>query len=409
MQQIIDNKLQIIMVEPLGDGGIAHYTYNLLNALTTKDAKATLFTNKNYEFENKQVTFIVKNKMFKIANWLIRNYPVLDSESGPLSIIRRLVKLIEYPFNTIEILLFSISNNINIIHLQSVNLVELIMIIIFRIFNKKIFFTIHNVLPRHRKLRFYHIFIYKIMYSLCNKIIIHSSQGKNDVIDLFGVDSNKIEVIPHGDYKFFIPENKIEKPEAKKKIGLPENCRTILFFGAIRKNKGLNKILLAMPDIIKKLPDARLLIVGEPWESYDKYNNIITEYNMLGNIFEKLDYISNDEVSLYFVASDVVVLPYKSITQSGVLQIAYAFGKPVVASDLAGFREAVVDGKNGYLVPYNNVQLLSEKICMILSDNKKIDEMGNFSLNLSDTKYSWNSIAKKTLSLYKQVSSNICL
>ena len=392
------------MVEPLGDGGIAHYAYNLLGALVAKGVNATLFTSKKYEFKKKQVEFKVKNKMFAIANWLISKYPPLDSEATPLSIIRRLVKLIEYPFNTFEILLFSISNDIDIIHLQSVNLIELLMIIAFRTFNKKVVFTIHNILPRHKQLKFYHIFIYRMMYFLCHKIIIHSSQGKEDVIDLFGVERKKIEVIPHGDYKFFIPENKIQKPEAKKKLGLPENCKTILFFGAIRENKGLDQILKAMSDIIKRIPEVKLLIVGELWENYDKYRKLILENNIQENVFEKLDYVANDEVSKFFFASDLVVLPYRGITQSGVLQIAYAFGKPVVATDLPGFREALVEDKNGYLVPMDDLNMLSKKVVGILCDDEKIEKMGEFSRHLSISEYGWDKIAQNTIDVYNSLA-----
>ena len=121
------------------------------------------------------------------------------------------------------------------------------------------------------------------------------------------------------------------------------------------------------------------------------------------NIFEKLDYVANDEVSLYFFASDIVVLPYKSITQSGVLQIAYAFGKPVVATDLAGFSEAVVEGKNGYLFSYEDTQALSNILINLISDEAKIERMGDFSFFLSNNEFDWGKIANKTTLMYNQL------
>ena len=112
----------------------------------------------------------------------------------------------------------------------------------------------------------------------------------------------------------------------------------------------------------------------------------------------------NEEVPLYFFAADLVVLPYNEVTQSGILQIAYAFGKPVVATDLGGFREAVEDGKNGYLVPLKDIQGLAEKCVVILTDDKRIKKMGNYSRYLADTKFSWESIANKTINVYETCS-----
>ena len=137
-------------------------------------------------------------------------------------------------------------------------------------------------------------------------------------------------------------------------------------------------------------------------ENYTRYQAIIKNNNLTNEVYEKLSYIPNSEVALYFSAADVVVLPYNEITQSGVLQIAYAFSKPVVAFAIGGFKESIVDDGNGYLVPPKDINLLSLKISTILSDADKMSEMGKLSRHLSDTLYSWISIATKTITIYKQ-------
>jgi D-inositol-3-phosphate glycosyltransferase len=394
---------KIIMVEPLGDGGIAHYSFNLLNALMKNGESVELITAKNYEFENNNlIAFKVSNKMFRFFSYLKKEISWVDNETIIPSFIRRIVKLIEYPINIIEILNELIIKKIDIIHFQSVNLIEIIPIVASRIINRKVVYTIHNVMPRHQKLHFYHKFIYRIMYSLCDAVIIHSAKGKEEIIDLYKVKQNKIYVIPHGDYKFFIPEKQVSKTRAKLSLGLAEETKTMLFFGAIRENKGLKTILLALPFIKKRIPNCKLMIVGEPLENYSSYKKIIVEEKIENEIYEKLDYVPNEAVALYFFAADLVVLPYNEITQSGILQIAYAFGKPVVATNLDGFKEAIEDGKNGYLVPLNSIQTLGERCAEILMDQDKIQRMGDYSRFLSDTKYSWNYIADKTREVYKK-------
>lgn len=392
------------MIETLGDGGIAHYTYNLLNALISKKVDVGLFTAKDYGFRHENLPFKVHNRMFRIASYFISKIPGLAKETGIPSIIRRMIKLFEYPINTLEAILLAKSENIKIVHLQSVNLIELIIIIVFKMFNRRVIYTIHNVMPRHRKLRSYHVLIYRIMYFLCDQVIIHSEKGKEEVVNLYRVNPNKIHVMPHGDYKFFVPEKVLSKREAKIELGISPKSKTILFFGAIRENKGLKNILLALPQIKKSVPNVKLLIVGEPWEDYGEYKKVIIDKQIEKDVYEKLNYVPNEEVPLYFFAADLVVLPYNEVTQSGILQIAYAFGKPVVATDLGGFREAVEDGKNGYLVPLKDIQGLAEKCVVILTDDKRIKKMGNYSRYLADTKFSWESIANKTINVYETCS-----
>ncbi len=110
------------------------------------------------------------------------------------------------------------------------------------------------------------------------------------------------------------------------------------------------------------MTNIKLIIAGEPCEKFDRYNKIIEREHLHEVVLTRLEYIDINDVSLYFTASDVVALPYHEVTGSGVLQIAYAFGKPVVATNLEGFRESVVDGQNGYLVPEKDPRSLAESI-----------------------------------------------
>lgn len=391
-----------MMIQTLPDGGIAHYAHNLLQALAKKHAKLILCTSKGYELANESSAFEIHPIMFALASVLIRMIPWLGKETRIPTILRRFVKLIEYPINTAQALLLARTNDVGIVHFQSVNLVECLMVIAFRLIRIRVIFTIHNVMPRHGALRLYHKVIYRIMYRLCNALIVHTSSGKEEVADIFSVDPSKITVIPHGDYKFFVPDTKMSSAEAKKVLGLSSDCRTILFFGAIRPNKGLDIILRALSRILQIEPNSRLLVIGEPCENYGRYEAIKRKEKIEDCVFEKLAYIPNEEVSTYFFAADVVVLPYNEITQSGVLQIAYAFGKPVVATELPGFKEVIENGKNGFLVPLNDVDNLAARVGEILHNFSKMHDMGNYSKFLCDTKYSWDGIATQTMSVYSR-------
>jgi glycosyltransferase involved in cell wall biosynthesis len=393
--------MNVLMIEPLGKGGITHYTYNLLKNLSS-GSKDTfmLFTAVNYEFKNQTHPFICFPRMFRFAQRIINYFPFLENQTVWPSRIRRCIKILEYPFNGLEAFFLLKKEGVDCVHIQSVNLTELFMIVLFRLARVKIVYTIHNVNLLHRKMRFYHLFLLKISYNLTHQLIIHSRAGKAEVIDRFNISPEKINVIPHGDYSFFMPDSNLSKVDAKTALGISGNTKTLLFFGSIRPSKGLSTIILALPMVKQSINPVKLLIIGEPYESYKSYRALIEQNSLQDDIYEKLDYIPHEEVSLYFAAADLVVLPYREITHSGVLQIAYAFGRPVVATDLDGFREAVEDGQNGYLVKPDNPELLAEKIVRIFSDDSRIIEMGHHSQHLSETRYSWDSIARQTIALY---------
>lgn len=167
-------------------------------------------------------------------------------------------------------------------------------------------------------------------------------------------DLNKFDKVkpkkyyPHPLYDNF--GDPISKEEAKVRLNLDPNTNYVLFFGFIRDYKGLDILLEAMADTkIKNLP-LKLLIAGEYYGNEEKYLNIIKK-NKLENFVElRTTFIPNTEVYLYFSACDIVVQPYKHATQSGVTQIAYHFGKPMITTDVGGLSEMVPDGKVGYVV-----------------------------------------------------------
>jgi D-inositol-3-phosphate glycosyltransferase len=399
-------KRKIAMIEPLGDGGIAHYSHNLLNALSRKRVHALLFTSSNYELLNESLQYKVHNLMFSLADKLIRLFPWLDKEEPRPSIIRRLIKLMEYPINVLQITQVVIRKNIRIVHYQSVNYVDLLGILCLKAAGRKIVYTIHNVMPLHGALRAHHKTIYRCIYNLCDELIIHSFEGKVKIIAIYKVSGKKISVIPHGDYKFFVPQKKLSTDQAKRNIGIPTKCPTLLFFGAIRPNKGLEQALYLLKHLKRHLPDVKLVIAGELCENWEKYRKIIQENNLSENISEHFNYIPNSKVSMFFQSADIVLLPYHEITQSGVLQIAYAFAKPVIATALDGFRESIKNNENGFLVEDGDYESFSEKARFLLNDETLRNKMGLYSKRLSEERYSWETIAGKTLQLYDSITTS---
>lgn len=150
--------------------------------------------------------------------------------------------------------------------------------------------------------------------------------------------------------------------EAKQQFGFSSDDDVLLFFGYVRKYKGLDMLLRAMPEIIKNNPKAKLLIAGEFYDDPKPYHDIISELALDSHVRMINRFIPNEEVAKFYAACDVVMLPYRSATQSGILGIAYGFERPVIISDVGGLAESVEEGKTGFVVPPESPAALAEAV-----------------------------------------------
>jgi len=357
----------VLLVEIAGRGGICHYTYNLAQELS-KTSEVSLITSKNYELKNKKNAFATT----EIFNRFKTN-----------------------PFFVLTLTRMFKGKNTGIIHFQLsqhplfvsflVNLAKFCS-------RAKIIVTSHNVISHeYKKLE---LGAYRNIYRKADKIIVHSLYAKDLLKSHFGILEKKISVIPHGNYLFLNEDtNSGEKEYAAENI--------VLFFGYIRRYKGLMYLIRAFAKVKAELPDAKLLIIGKPVEPFAEYQKEIDKLHLDENVEKKLEYIHFSRIKEYFERAALVALPYLDITQSGIMQLAYAFGKPVVATDVGGLREYVENGKNGFIVPLNDIDAMAKKIITIIKNNELQKSMGEYSLKLAHTKYSWSEAVFKTLKVYE--------
>lgn len=193
---------------------------------------------------------------------------------------------------------------------------------------------------------------------------------------------------PHPVYEIF--GRGMAKADARKKLGLNDE-RVILFFGYIRRYKGLHILLDAMPKILKKM-NVKLMVVGEFYGDEDSYRRQLAENRLQTDVMVHSAYVPNEEVGIYFSACDVVVLPYVAATQSGIVQIAYQFDKPVIATDVGGLSEVVLNEKTGFIVPPNQPDALANAVVRFYEEKREDD----FIASVRDEKknYSWERLVE---------------
>jgi D-inositol-3-phosphate glycosyltransferase len=186
--------------------------------------------------------------------------------------------------------------------------------------------------------------------------VVQSRAVERDLLAL--VPGVSYEYVPHPVYHGFgVP---VPQQEARDRLGITAH-NVLLFFGYIRRYKGLDVLLDAIALVRERLEIA-LVVVGEFYDDGHLYRNRIRQLGLESIVTLRTNYVPNEEVKFYFSAADAVVLPYLSATQSGIAQIAFNFDCPVIATDVGGLPEVVRDGETGLLLPPNDPAALARRI-----------------------------------------------
>ncbi len=188
----------------------------------------------------------------------------------------------------------------------------------------------------------------------------------------------------------------VSKEAACRKLQLDPAKKYLLFFGFIRKYKGLDLLLEAMADERIRASGIELLVAGEYYEDRKQYEELIARHGLEESVRRFTDFIPNEEVRYFFSAADLVVQPYRSATQSGITQIAYHFGKPMVVTDVGGLAEAVPDGKVGFVAQPDPTSIATAILRYF--EPGALPELGRH-LEEEKQRYSWDTFIGKLFSL----------
>ena len=263
--------------------------------------------------------------------------------------------------------------------------------------------TIHDVVPFGS--RPYHMLFLKRFYRLLDGLVVHTVAAREELLRITGNSDQAVGVIAHGHFNdIHQKECWPEQRAARESLGLPAHAPVTLFFGTIRREKGLKYLLQAMREVVKSTPEALLLIAGRPWhQDKSEYMELIASLDLGANVQACWEFIPDSQVPLYFRAADVVALPYTHVYQSGVCFRAYAFGRPVVSSAIGGMGEIVLDTRTGFLVPPKDPQALAEALLKVITHRDRAAAMGQAGREWAAEACNWDTIAAKTIEIYGEV------
>jgi len=245
--------------------------------------------------------------------------------------------------------------------------------------------------------RWFYWIVSRIFIRSADIICVHGNFSKRLLMQM-GVSEKKIRVIPHGCHTFL--------NHGREEIEEEEN--TILFFGAIRLNKGIDRLADIADKVRREIPGVKILLAGSCTTGArlldQKRINCIMTALRARHDFEIHDrFIPDDEVEVFFRRASVVLLPYWDATQSGVIPIAYAFGKPVVATSVGDIPEIVDDGKTGLLADPMSNEDIANSLLKLLKDPELRCALGKEGWRRAQGCLSWDAVARKVLEVYKEL------
>jgi glycosyltransferase involved in cell wall biosynthesis len=382
--------MRVLMVAGASTGGLYAYTDALCSGLCEAGADVTVLTNslwvdlpRPFRVERRLFEFTDKKKQWSQLHWAAdRFYRSLRNS------LRRNRFAVREPFD--------------VVHFQGVGTPLLDQFFLKPLIRHlPVVLTVHDIKPHYERFVSKASFI-KRSLQIPHRLIVHYEDGKRQMADHWGICTDHIDVIPHGIMRL---QNPPDLTAARKKLNLPSNCQIILFFGAIRPNKGLGILLKAL-EIIKSRNQQILLVIAGGLLgrfNFEPYSDMIRKYDLSEHVQTFIHFIPEEEVDYFFAASNLVVSPYlKFEAQSGVLLRAYAHKKPVVVSNIGAMGELVSTDKVGLVVEPGAVEPLAEAVINALDSLDKFQS--HYSPELEE-KYSWEHIAKLTIRSYEAAIS----
>lgn len=363
--------MQIAIIEPIGGhGGMDYYDYGLAMGLALNDIHVILYTsNDTNKREFKNVNTIQQFKNIWAGN--------------------KLMKICKYIFYHFAAYRDAKKRGIEIVHLHFFDqrIIDWIILYLAHVFKFKIVVTFHDVRSFDKSASEY---VSKKCFRLIDGIVVHNNASFRMLPNYY---TSLKEVIPHGNYLPFIEKIDVQHHD--------DNRFNLLFFGQVKKVKGLDVLLRAVKLLKDKKLPVHLMIAGKPWKSdLDYYRSLITELNIQDYVTAKFEYIADANVSDYFKHADLVVLPYRKIYQSGVLLLSMSYGIPILCSDLEAFTEVVRHGENGIVFKTEDESDLALKIAEIIENKALLEQLSLNSKKIVSERYDWKLIGKRTKEFY---------
>ncbi len=425
--------MRIFVVEPLATGGMIHYAYQLCGALAEQGADVTLVTAAGYEMAHYPHNFAVVTPL--------RLWAAFDPRSGqpPRGRLARLGRKLHWQarragralrllWEWVKLSRYLLRQRPDIVQFGKINFpFEAFFLAYLRRRGLRLTDICHEFELREQlhsaggsRLRLaagcrqqavaLSNRLYGAVYDQFAAIFLHGEGNRQRFLELFPVPAGVAHVIGHGNEMVFIQKHGGEAARLalQQRYQLPDNAATdaapiILFFGNLTASKGIPDLLHAFA-LVRQQARARLIIAGYPTKYIDagELHRLAAELGITADVIFDTRYLPLAEVGPLMEMATVVAYPYRNSSQSASLQVAYSFGRPVVATRVGGLPEVVEEEHSGLLVPPQDPPALAAALLRLVTDPDLAAEMGAYARRLCETRFAWAPIAQKILQTYEE-------
>lgn len=397
---------RVAVVEPVGRGGMIHYAYQLCRGLTAEGFDVELITDRHYELRELDPEFRV-TRLFRLWD---------PKPATPLrrSRIRRAFRALRHYREWGRLVGYLRRRRPDVIQLGDLRFpLDVLPVRALRGATTVLADVCHNVEPFRGGRAGGGGFgtgrlgraAYRLAYSSCDRIFVHYGANRARFLARYGMPSDRVRAIVHGNQELLAELDRGgSAAELRSSLGIAPGP-VVLLLGALTGYKGVDLLLEAAPAVVEEVPGVRFVVVGHPLPDFDlsAHRSLAVRLGVAGRVHFHPHFVATPDIGAWLRMADVVVLPYRAVYQSGVLQLAQTFGVPVVASHVGAFPEAVVDGEDGLLHEPEDSGSLASSLARVLSDPMLRGRLAAGAAAASSGRHHWSGVAATIADEYRSV------
>jgi glycosyltransferase involved in cell wall biosynthesis len=381
------HKIKAAMVEPVGDhGGMNYFDFELCGSLAAAGVDVVLYTCCK--------TPPPPELQFEVQDHFSKAFAAGPRWRRAWAFVRgSLQSLLRARYQGCQLAHF---------HFFQVGVLQLLQVLLSRLLGLKVVISAHDIEPFDAAARAGRLD--RWTYGLAHGLIAHNVASKHELVTRIGVDPNKIHIVRLG-MGIEPAERLMPKPVAREHLGLDQDDFVILFFGQIKDVKGLDVLIDAVAKLRSRTSRPfRLVIAGRPWRTgFDAFAEQLARLGLEDLTTRHIRFIEDAEVESFYRSADIVALPYRRIYQSAVLLMAMRYRVPLIASDLPGMTEFVVDHVNGLVFKSESADSLAVGLQWAIEHPEALAPICEHAANLLETEFAWPKVGRDAAALYRRV------
>lgn len=271
-----------------------------------------------------------------------------------------------------------------------------IQALLLRAVGRPVVYTPHNTFDRGSRS---YPRAHRLIRRCAARIVVHSDYDRGA---LSAAEVRKTVVIPHGEYGGLARQGGLDADSdaVRAELGVGDEEIVVLLFGQLRRDKGVRDLLQAAAEV----QDVRVLLAGEDRGALEDAADLLSDERLRGRVLAQEGFAPAERVSELFAAADVVALPYPRASASGVLLLAYGYGRPVLCYPVGGLPEYVIDGETGWLCARADAAALADGLRAVRASGRaECRRRGEAARRFSLERFSWDAIARQTIELYDEL------